>query len=134
MAAQITKGNARKAKASSLIRGPSGPPKIARHMTLTFLLVAFCLVAKAQNRATSAPPSEIYITHVTVIDTETGKEATNQTAVISGGKIAVVAESKKLSAPTSARIVDGRGKYLIPGLWDMHVHRTEYESTYPCIS
>ena len=32
MAAQITKGNARKAKASSLMRSPSGPPKIARHI------------------------------------------------------------------------------------------------------
>lgn len=99
--------------------------------TITLLLVAFCLSATAQNSTTSASQSEIYITHVTVIDIETGKEATDQTVVISGGKVADVAEREKLTAPTSARIVDGRGKFLIPGLWDMHVHRTEYESTYP---
>ncbi len=31
----------------------------------------------------------------------------------------------------TAKIVDGKGKYLIPGLWDMHVHTWDYESTYP---
>ena len=35
-----------------------------------------------------------------------------------------------MKAPAGAKVVDGRGKYLIPGLWDMHVHRTEYESAY----
>jgi hypothetical protein len=28
-------------------------------------------------------------------------------------------------------MVDGKGKYLITGLWDMHVHTRDYESTYP---
>lgn len=97
--------------------------------TLNLLLVAFCLTATAQNSATSAPQSEIYITHVTVIDTETGKEATDQTVVISDGKIADVAKTKNLAAPASARIVDGRGKYLIPGLRDMH--GTDVDSTLP---
>jgi len=97
----------------------------------TLLLIAFSFTAAAQNKPTLAPQSRTYITHVTVIDTETGKEATDQTVVISDGKIFDIANSKTLAVPTSARAVDGRGKYLIPGLWDMHVHRTEYESTYP---
>jgi hypothetical protein len=99
--------------------------------TLSLLLVALCLTATAQNSLTSASQSQIYITHVTVIDTETGKEATDQTVVISESKVADVAKSRTLAAPTSARIVDGRGKFLIPGLWDMHVHTWGYESTYP---
>jgi ketosteroid isomerase-like protein len=98
---------------------------------LALLPITLCFTAAPQNSSTSAQQAPIYITHVSVIDTERGKEATDQTVVISDGKITNVAQSKKLSAPTSARIVDGRGKYLIPGLWDMHVHRTEYESTYP---
>lgn len=98
---------------------------------LALLPITLCFTAAPQNSSTSAQQAPIYITHVSVIDTETGKEATDQTVLISDGKITNVAQSKKLSAPTSARIVDGRGKYLIPGLWDMHVHRTEYESTYP---
>ena len=99
---------------------------------LTFLLLGLCfLAAIAQNSSTSVTRSQIYITHVTVIDTETGKEATDQTVVISDGKIADVARSGSLAAPANARIVDGMGKYLIPGLWDMHVHTWDYESTYP---
>ena len=94
----------------------------------TLLLIASCFAAAAQ---TSVPQSRIYVTHVTVINTVTGKEATDQTVVISNDKISDVAKSKNVATQASARIVDGRGKYLIPGLWDMHVHRTEYESTYP---
>ena len=99
--------------------------------TLSLFLIAFCPTAAAQNSQTPPLQSQIYITHVTVIDTETGKEATNQTVVISDGKIAAVTNSKNVAAPASTRIVDGQGRYLIPSLWDMHVHRTEYESTYP---
>ena len=101
-----------------------------------FLLIAlFASATWARTQQTvatpEAPSGPIYITHVTVIDTETGKEATNQTVVISDGKIAAVTNSKNVAAPASTRIVDGQGRYLIPGLWDMHVHRTESESTYP---
>src|ERR1700746_148038 len=96
--------------------------------TLTLLLIALCLTAAAQ---TLAPQSEIYITHVTVIDTDRGKETTDQTVVISDGKISDVAGSTPVAVPASARTVDGRGKYLIPGLWDMHVHGTRFESTLP---
>jgi hypothetical protein len=51
--------------------------------------------------------------------------------VISGGKIAEIKDSRQFKPPTGARVIDATGKYLIPGLWDMHVHRTEFESTYP---
>ena len=98
--------------------------------TLILLWIASCLFAAAQSTSTQATPAQIYITHVTLIDTKTGKEATDQTVVISDGKIADVT-TKNLAAPTSARIVDGRGKYLIPGLWDMHVHGTRFDGTLP---
>ena len=63
-----------------------------------------------------------YITHVTVIDTETGKEMQDRTVILSGGRISEVRDSKGVKPPASAKVVDGSGKYLIPGLWDMHVH------------
>jgi Amidohydrolase family/Domain of unknown function (DUF4440) len=94
------------------------------------LPIVLCFTAIAQNRSTSAPESQIYITHVTVIDTETGKEAPEKTVVITEGKISDISGAN-VAPPAGARIVDGRRKYLIPGLWDMHVHGTNYESTLP---
>jgi len=56
----------------------------------------------AQDRSTSAPRSQVYITRVSVIDTETDKEATDETVAISDGKIADVEKSRGLAAPTGA--------------------------------
>src|SRR6516225_6491171 len=89
---------------------------------LNLLPFALCLTAAAQSSSTLPPQSQIYITHVTVIDTETGKEASDRTVLISDGKISDLAKSGDVTVAASGRIVDGRGKYLIPGLWDMHVH------------
>jgi imidazolonepropionase-like amidohydrolase/ketosteroid isomerase-like protein len=98
---------------------------------VTLLLIALCFTATAQNNPTTEPQSKLYISHVTVIDTETGKEATDQTVVISDGRISDVANSNNVAVPAKAHTVDGRGKYLIPGLWDMHVHATRFDSTLP---
>ena len=96
------------------------------------LSIALCVTAGAQNNRLDQPENPpIYITHVNVIDTETGKESSNQTVVISGGRISEVKDSKDIKPRADAKIVDGTGKYLIPGLWDMHVHTWFYESTYP---
>lgn len=69
----------------------------------------------------AAKDRELYITHVTVIDTETGAENADRTVVISGETIAEVRDSS-VAPPAGARVIDGTGKFLIPGLWDMHVH------------
>ena len=64
----------------------------------------------------------LVIQRVTVIDA-TGKPAQSGiTVVVEQDHIAVVGPWKKVKAPAGAQIVDGRGKFLIPGLWDMHVH------------
>jgi len=62
--------------------------------TFTLLLVAFCLTATAQNSSTFALQSQIYITHTTVIDTDTGKEATDQTVVISDARLSMSERTK----------------------------------------
>src|SRR5580704_8351984 len=93
-------------------------------------LVAFCqlcAVAVSQDQpvgviSPSSAGSATYITHVTVIDTKFGKEVQDRTVIISGDRISEVRDSKGKKPPAHAKVVDGRGKYLIPGLWDMHVH------------
>jgi hypothetical protein len=105
---------------------------------LSVILAAFgqvCGLAVAQDRSTAASPltasAPIYITHVTVVDTETGNKAQDRTVIIYGDRIADVVDGKGVKVRAGAKVVDGTGKYLIPGLWDMHVHRTSVDSTYP---
>ena len=64
----------------------------------------------------------ISISNVTIIDVETGLERHHQNVFIRGGRIAKIGPAEKLTPPRGTTIVDGAGKYLIPGLWDMHVH------------
>jgi imidazolonepropionase-like amidohydrolase len=62
------------------------------------------------------------ITHVTLIDTEAGLARPDFTVLISGHRISAVGPAKSIKVPRGAQVLDGRGKFLIPGLWDMHAH------------
>src|SRR5947209_3368683 len=64
----------------------------------------------------------VAITHVTVIDVERATSHPDQTVVTEGPRITAVGPAASTAAPPRARILDGRGKWLIPGLWDMHAH------------
>src|SRR5258707_9188486 len=90
------------------------------------LLIFFVSLLPTRAAAQSKPPAtpqQIVITHVTVINPGTSSVMPNATIVIEGARIAAVSTT---SAPTltakNARVIDGSGRYLIPGLWDMHVH------------
>lgn len=79
------------------------------------LLHCLALAARAQSGATA-------FTDVTVIDGSDPSPRAHQTVVIQGNRIVAVGPADSIMVPAGARIVPGTGKYLIPGLWDMHVH------------
>jgi Amidohydrolase family len=64
----------------------------------------------------------VAITHVTLIDPATASVRGDATVVIEGRRIREVTDGARAHVPAGARTIDGRGKFLIPGLWDMHVH------------
>lgn len=72
--------------------------------------------------STFAFDPSIVIENVNVIDVIDGKVLPEQSVVIDGTKIAEITSSDQVKAPDGAIKVDGKGKFLIPGLWDMHVH------------
>ena len=86
----------------------------------TALLVALLLSLPLQN-ACEPRATGTAITHVTVVDAVNGVRE-NQTVIFDGDRITAVATSD--SGPEAARTIDGTGKFLIPGLWDFHVHLT----------
>ena len=65
----------------------------------------------------------VAITNVTVVDAAACTASPGMTVVIRGDRIASVDKGKP--APAGAQVIDGRGKFVIPGLWDMHSHLTD---------
>ena len=63
-------------------------------------------------------PETLILSNVTVVDTETGKLTADATVTLAGGKIAGI----ELGQPAPANAIDARGKFLVPGFLDMHVH------------
>ncbi|UCF20056.1 MAG: amidohydrolase family protein [Gemmatimonadota bacterium] len=71
----------------------------------------------------------LVVRNVTVID-GTGADAKRaMTVVIEGRRIAAIGKDESLVYPASGHVIDGTGKYLIPGLWDMHVHLRDLDGT-----
>lgn len=77
-------------------------------------------VALAFPWLSKASAQTIAIRNVAVVDARDSLPRANQTVVIRGNRIVAVAPDA--SIPAGARLIDGTGKYVIPGLWDMHVH------------
>jgi imidazolonepropionase-like amidohydrolase len=86
------------------------------------LIFSFALTAGAQT---------IAITNVNVIPMDKERVLSNQTVLVKDGLITEIGDAKKVKIPKGAQTVDGAGKYLIPGLMDMHVHMLSDEDGYP---
>ena len=64
----------------------------------------------------------VALTHVNVIDLERGRVVNDQTVLIADGRITAMGAASTTNVARGATRVDYRGKFLIPGLWDMHAH------------
>ncbi len=87
-------------------------------LLLTILLPSL-VVAQTKAIPQSQP---LVFTHVTVIDATGAPPMPDMTVVITGNRITKVGRSGGVIIPRGAQVVNATGKYLIPGLWDMHVH------------
>ncbi len=92
---------------------------------LTLLLI-FLSVGLLNTQAQIRP---LVFRSVTIIDMTGALLKPDMTIVISGGRIVDVGKTQDVRFPKNARVVDATGKFLIPGLWDMHWHsRSERET------
>ena len=89
-------------------------------MRMKFLLFPFALSA-CLAAAQEPPAAGLAIRHVTIVNVATGAELKDQTVRIQGRRIASVAPTQDADAALPG-VLDAHGGYLIPGLWDMHVH------------
>jgi len=86
------------------------------------LALAGLLGAAPAAKKPASPPSIVAITDVTLIDPNTDDPRPHTTVLVRGGTIAQIGPASIVKVPSGARRVDGAGKFLIPGLWDMHLH------------
>src|SRR5262249_21823094 len=89
---------------------------------LSSCLTVVALAGTFAARAEDAPPGALAITGVTVIDATGAPARPDMTVVVTGERITAVGKAGAVGVPEGAWVVDGKGKYLLPGLWDMHVH------------
>jgi imidazolonepropionase-like amidohydrolase len=94
-------------------------PRLASPRLAAILL----LVAACRTTVPPTPsPHALVLAHATVIDTTGGPSIPDVVVVVEGNRVEAVEPAGRATLPKHARVVDAMGKYLIPGLWDMHTH------------
>ena len=106
--------------------------RLGAYMKFVVVLSLLCLIPMlilAQEHPSATKP--LVFLHATVIDATGTPPQLDNTVVVEGGHITRVGLAKNIPAPNNAQVVDAHGLYLIPGLWDMHVHVWETQRAFP---
>jgi imidazolonepropionase-like amidohydrolase len=93
-------------------------------LALAPIISAFVLAGQAPRQATE---SLLAITDVTLIDGTGTAARSHMTVTMAHGRITAVVPSDTFQPPPGAQIINGTGRFAIPGLWNMHVHSVGYE-------
>jgi imidazolonepropionase-like amidohydrolase len=78
--------------------------------------------AELAKKLTHKPAGDLIITNIALFDSQTGKVVPGQRVTVRGDRIAGVEADRGQTTPAGATVLDGKGKMMLPGLWDMHAH------------
>jgi hypothetical protein len=95
-----------------------------------FLCVSACVGSRAGDTNAAEPSGAgavLAFVDVNVVPMDGERVLAGQTVVVRDGRVAELGPAARVKAPRGALVVDGRGKYLLPGLTDMHVHLRNYD-------
>ena len=87
---------------------------------LAVMTVAACAGHRPPSQAD--PQAPVVIRDVAVVDVVSGTLRPHTTVTAVGARISVVAPAADTNVPAGALVIDGGGRFLMPGLWDMHSH------------
>jgi len=87
-----------------------------------YRLLAWLAIPFLAGGCTPPQPADLAIVGVTVVDVTDGSLTPNQTVFVEGTRITLVAPTEETRVSDDTVVVEAAGKYLIPGLWDMHTH------------
>jgi hypothetical protein len=80
------------------------------------------IVAALPLVASTQPPAPVAIVNVSLVPMDRDRVLAGQTVVVADGRITAVGPAKTVKVPAGAQRIDGAGKFLMPGLADMHAH------------
>lgn len=102
------------------------PERLSQRAIILFLLACASLFASEPGKSgTSRKGDEtVIITGGTLIDVRTGELLKDAVVVVQGNRIKEVGKPDEVRVPSEAKHIDAKGKWIIPGLTDMHVHIT----------
>ncbi len=92
------------------------------NMRVLKLFLAACAIALPMAAYAQAPATDVAFVGVNVIPMDSERVLQDQTVIVRNGRIEQIGPSAQVSVPDSATRIDGRGKFLLPGLADMHIH------------
>lgn len=99
--------------------------KVLKYCAVTILLVLaglwLAVLIPPNQAGLTAPRSPVAFQGVDIVDVAMGQIQPNKTVLISQGKITSI-QNAESDVPEGYRVVSGKGRYLMPGLWDMHTH------------
>lgn len=98
---------------------------LIKRIWLSAILIALGASATACSHIPDGPLADLVITDVAIVDTRTGAIAHGRTLAVTDGRIVAIG-----SAGLAGRqVIDGRGKFIVPGFVDAHIHATEGAAT-----
>jgi len=106
-------------RAAELPIRPEDP--FTRGIRMVYRVVLVSLTVLLACGGSTTLPADLVVRDVSVLDVESGDWASDRSIFIAGGDI-IAMPSSDTPAPEGAEVVDGRGSWVIPGLWDAHVH------------
>jgi imidazolonepropionase-like amidohydrolase len=77
---------------------------------------------QVQGQRTLPPREHLAIVHATIYTMTDSVPIRDGSVVIDGGHLVAVGPARSVTIPAGARVIDATGKFVIPGLWDMHAH------------
>ena len=98
---------------------------------MSFLLMALVVISCHAQKPIDNQEQEIVFRNVDVIPMDKNVVIRQQDVVVKGGIITAVGPTSKIKYSNDARIIDGKGRYLLPGLAEMHAHVPPVEGLGP---
>jgi len=91
-------------------------------VAISALVIAASILLPLQSAPLQSKRQNLSLNHINIVDVQNGEVLRNMTVLVSDGRIVEIMPSEQYLSPAGFMDVDGSGKFLIPGLWDMHTH------------